>query len=75
MLIAQSLSMPWRQPWETHRILYGHIVEPQTQQLVDEALLLIMRLLALHPRRCGGVPLPWGIMAVQQVLQLCLEQE
>ena len=76
MLIAQSLfHAPGRQPWETHRILYGHIVEPQTQQLVDEALLLIMKAPRSYTREdvvefhCHG-----GIMAVQQVLQLCLEQ-
>lgn len=76
MLIAQSLfHAPGRQPWETHRILYGHIVDPQTQQLVDEALLLIMKAPRSYTREdvvefhCHG-----GIMAVQQVLQLCLEQ-
>lgn len=62
------------QVWESHRILYGYIRHPQTQQPIDEALLLIM----LSPRsytredvvefHCHG-----GIMAVQQVLQLCLE--
>lgn len=66
---------PGNQSWESHRILYGHVRQPQTQQVIDEALLLIM----LSPRsytredvvefHCHG-----GIMAVQQVLQLCLEQ-
>ena len=76
MAIAISLfHAPGRQPWETHRILYGHIVHPQTQQLVDEALLLIMKAPRSYTREdvvefhCHG-----GIMAVQQVLQLCLEQ-
>lgn len=74
--IAQSLfHAPGRQPWETHRILYGYIRHPQTQQLVDEALLLIMKAPRSYTREdvvefhCHG-----GIMAVQQVLQLCLEQ-
>lgn len=63
-----------KQEWETHRILYGYIRHPQTQQLIDEALLLLM----LAPRsytkedviefHCHG-----GIIPVQQVLQLCLE--
>jgi tRNA modification GTPase len=76
MPIAQSLfHAPGRQPWETHRILYGHIVDPQTQQLIDEALLLIMKAPRSYTREdvvefhCHG-----GIMAVQQVLQLCLQQ-
>jgi len=69
---SKPFHAPGRQPWETHRILYGHIVEPQTQQLVDEAT-VDYEGSSLHTRRCG-VPLPRGIMAVQQVLQLCLEQ-
>ena len=63
------------QPWETHRILYGYLRHPQTQQVVDEALLLIMQAPRSYTREdvvefhCHG-----GIMPVQQVLQLCLEQ-
>lgn len=76
MAIALSLfHAPGGQPWETHRILYGYIRHPQTHQLVDEALLLIMKAPRSYTREdvvefhCHG-----GIMAVQQVLQLCLEQ-
>lgn len=74
-IARQLFHSPGQQPWETHRILYGYIRHPQTQELVDEALLLLM----LAPRsftredvvefHCHG-----GIMAVQRVLQLCLEQ-
>lgn len=66
---------PGQQPWESHRVLYGYIQDPRTQETVDEALLLLM----LSPRsytredvvefHCHG-----GIIAVQQVLQLCLAQ-
>ncbi|MEH1947740.1 MAG: tRNA uridine-5-carboxymethylaminomethyl(34) synthesis GTPase MnmE [Nostoc sp.] len=75
MAIAQCLfHAPGRQVWESHRILYGYIRHPQTQQIVDEALLLIMKAPRSYTREdvvefhCHG-----GIMAVQQVLQLCLE--
>ncbi|MBW4615785.1 MAG: tRNA uridine-5-carboxymethylaminomethyl(34) synthesis GTPase MnmE [Desmonostoc vinosum HA7617-LM4] len=75
MAIAQTLfHAPGRQVWETHRIIYGYIRHPQTQALVDEALLLIMQAPRSYTREdvvefhCHG-----GIMAVQQVLQLCLE--
>ncbi|WP_392531101.1 tRNA uridine-5-carboxymethylaminomethyl(34) synthesis GTPase MnmE [Nostoc sp. C117] len=75
MAIAQTLfHTPGRQLWETHRILYGYIRHPQTQQLVDEALLLIMK--APRSYTCEDVVefhCHGGIMAVQQVLQLCLE--
>jgi tRNA modification GTPase len=66
---------PGNQPWESHRILYGNVLDPQTKQLVDEALLLIMQAPRSYTREdvvefhCHG-----GIMPVQQVLQLCLEQ-
>jgi tRNA modification GTPase len=65
---------PGKQVWESHRILYGYIRHPQTKQLIDEALLLIMLAPRSYTREdivefhCHG-----GIMAVQQVLQLCLE--
>ncbi|GAA6619949.1 tRNA uridine-5-carboxymethylaminomethyl(34) synthesis GTPase MnmE [Scytonema sp. NUACC26] len=73
--IAKTLfRAPGRQAWESHRILYGYIRHPQTRQVVDEALLLIMKAPRSYTRddvvefHCHG-----GIMAVQQVLQLCLE--
>ncbi|HEY9735095.1 MAG TPA: tRNA uridine-5-carboxymethylaminomethyl(34) synthesis GTPase MnmE [Trichocoleus sp.] len=74
--IAQKLfQAPGNQPWESHRILYGHVRHPQTQAVVDEALLLVMRSPRSYTREdvvefhCHG-----GIMAVQQVQQLCISQ-
>jgi tRNA modification GTPase len=74
--IARSLfHTPGKQEWSTHRILYGYIRHPQTKQMVDEALLMLM----FQPRsftredvvefHCHG-----GIIAVQEVLQLCIAQ-
>ena len=66
---------PGRQLWETHRILYGYVRHPQTKQVIDEALLLIMQSPRSYTREdvvefhCHG-----GIIPVQQVLQLCIEQ-
>lgn len=75
MAIAQTLFYaPGRQVWSSHRILYGYIRQPQTRQIIDESLLLIMEAPRSFTREdvvefhCHG-----GIMAVQQVLQLCLE--
>ncbi|MEA5571073.1 tRNA uridine-5-carboxymethylaminomethyl(34) synthesis GTPase MnmE [Calothrix sp. UHCC 0171] len=75
VFIAQKLFYaPGKQVWESHRILYGYIRHPQTQQTIDEALLLIMESPRSYTREdvvefhCHG-----GIMAVQQVLQLCIE--
>lgn len=74
-IARQLFHAPGAQPWDSHRILYGFVRHPATQQVIDEALLLLM----LAPRsytcedvvefHCHG-----GIMAVQQVLQLCLQQ-
>ncbi len=44
LAIAQLLfKAPGQQVWESHRILYGYIRHPQTGQIVDEALLLLMQ--------------------------------
>ncbi|CAN1210329.1 tRNA uridine-5-carboxymethylaminomethyl(34) synthesis GTPase MnmE [Tumidithrix helvetica PCC 7403] len=66
---------PGNQPWESHRILYGHVRNPSNHTTVDESLLLLMKAPRSYTREdvvefhCHG-----GIMAVQQVLNLCLEQ-
>jgi tRNA modification GTPase len=73
--IARSLFHAPRQPWESHRVLYGTVRDPRSGEAIDEALLVLM----LAPRsftkedvvefHCHG-----GMMPVQQVLQLCLEK-
>ena len=69
----QLFVAPGSQSWESHRVLYGHVVDPVSQQRVDEALLLLMRaprsftretVVELH---CHG-----GLVAVQRVLELVL---
>ncbi|MEM9449478.1 MAG: tRNA uridine-5-carboxymethylaminomethyl(34) synthesis GTPase MnmE [Cyanobacteria bacterium P01_E01_bin.6] len=74
-IARQLFQAPGHQIWESHRILYGHIHHPLTGQLVDEALLLVMLAPRSYTRddvvefHCHG-----GIIVVQQVLSLCLEQ-
>ncbi|MFZ4675593.1 MAG: tRNA uridine-5-carboxymethylaminomethyl(34) synthesis GTPase MnmE [Nodosilinea sp.] len=74
--IARTLFYaPGQKPWESHRILYGQVRQPHSRQPVDEALLLLMLAPRSYTREdvvefhCHG-----GLMAVQQVLQLCLNQ-
>lgn len=74
--IARGLfQAPGHQTWDSHRILYGYVRHPKSQALVDEALLMLMLAPRSYTREdvvefhCHG-----GIMAVQQVLQLCIEQ-
>jgi tRNA modification GTPase len=63
-----------KQVWESHRILYGYIKNPLTKATIDESLMLLMKAPRSFTREdvvefhCHG-----GIMAVQQVLNLCLE--
>lgn len=74
--IAQALfHAPGNQPWDSHRILYGYVQATDSSAPVDEALLLLMKSPRSYTREdvvefhCHG-----GIMAVQQVLQLCIQQ-
>jgi tRNA modification GTPase len=74
--IAKTLfHAPGQQVWASHRILYGYVRHPETQKVVDEALLLIMQSPRSYTKEdvvefhCHG-----GIIPVQQVLQLCIEQ-
>jgi tRNA modification GTPase len=74
--IARRLfQAPGSQPWESHRILYGHLQDPATGAWVDEALLLLMQAPRSFTREdvvefhCHG-----GLMVVQRVLQLCMAQ-
>ncbi|PZO39821.1 MAG: tRNA uridine-5-carboxymethylaminomethyl(34) synthesis GTPase MnmE [Pseudanabaena frigida] len=73
--IAQQIfNAGGKQVWESHRILYGYVRNPSTGEIVDESLLLLMKAPRSFTREdvvefhCHG-----GIMAVQQVLNLCLE--
>ncbi|MEM6452247.1 MAG: tRNA uridine-5-carboxymethylaminomethyl(34) synthesis GTPase MnmE [Cyanobacteria bacterium P01_D01_bin.105] len=74
-IARQLFHAPGQQPWESHRILYGYVKAPQTEQIIDEALLMLMYAPRSYTREdvvefhCHG-----GIMAVQQVLQLCVQQ-
>ncbi|MFZ4667623.1 MAG: tRNA uridine-5-carboxymethylaminomethyl(34) synthesis GTPase MnmE [Prochlorotrichaceae cyanobacterium] len=72
--IAQGLFHGSTSPWESHRIYYGLIRDPHTQEVVDEALLLVMKAPRSYTREdvvefhCHG-----GMMVVQRVLQLCVQ--
>ena len=72
--IARRLFVaPGGQPWESHRVLYGHVVDPTSGERVDEALLLLMKAPRSFTREtvvefhCHG-----GLICVQRVLELVL---
>jgi tRNA modification GTPase len=45
-----------RQKWQSHRLLYGYIRHPQSQAIIDEALLLLM----LAPRSVMAALCPYN---------------
>ena len=66
---------PGDQPWESHRVLYGHVMAADGVERLDEVLVLLMQaprsftaedVVEIH---CHG-----GVMAVQRVLARVLEQ-
>ncbi|MFN6133621.1 MAG: tRNA uridine-5-carboxymethylaminomethyl(34) synthesis GTPase MnmE [Synechococcaceae cyanobacterium] len=64
---------PGDQVWDSHRVLYGHVVDPTSGERLDEALLLVMRAPRSFTREdvvefhCHG-----GLVAVRRVLELVL---
>ncbi len=64
---------PGRQVWDSHRVLYGHVVDPDSGERIDEALLLLMRAPRSFTRETV-VELQGhgGLVAVQRVLELVL---
>ena len=73
--VREVTCFPGEQPWESHRVLYGHVMAADGVEHLDEVLVLLM----LAPRsftaedvveiHCHG-----GVMAVQQVMARVLEQ-
>ena len=64
---------PGRQVWESHRVLYGHVLDPASGERVDEALLLLMKAPRSFTRE-DVVELHGhgGLVAVRRVLELVL---
>ena len=73
--VSEITCFPGAQLWESHRVLYGHVMASDGVERLDEVLVLLM----LAPRsftaedvveiHCHG-----GVMAVQRVMARVLEQ-
>ena len=73
--VSEIAYFPGAQLWESHRVLYGHVMAADRVERLDEVLVLLM----LAPRsftaedvveiHCHG-----GVMAVQRVMARVLEQ-
>jgi len=72
-IARQLFRAPGDQVWDSHRVLYGHVVDPLRGERMDEALLLLMRAPRSFTREdvvefhCHG-----GLQVVRQVLELVL---
>lgn len=69
------VQVPGSQEWGSHRVIYGHVMDVEGRQCLDEVLILLMKaprsftaedVVEIH---CHG-----GLMAVQQVLERVLDQ-
>ncbi len=66
--------VPGNQDWESHRVLYGHVLDETGKEHIDEVLLLIMK----APRSFTGedvveIHCHGGLIVVQRVLERVLE--
>ena len=73
--VAAITVIPGQQVWESHKVLYGHVVAADGVERLDEVLVLVM----LAPRSFTGedvveIHCHGGVIAVQQVLARVLEQ-
>lgn len=73
---VQSVTrIPGQQSWESHRVLYGHVLAGESGERIDEVLVLLM----LAPRSFTGedvveIHCHGGVIAVQRVLARVLDQ-
>ena len=58
----------------THTIHYGHIVDPQNDQLIDEVMLSVMRAPKFTREDVVEINCHGGIVVVNQLLQLLLRE-
>ncbi len=74
LAVGQSIvSTPTKQNWKSHTVLYGHVMNEQSNEHLDEVLVLIMK----KPRSFTGedvieIHCHGGLIAVQQVLERVL---
>ena len=74
-VVKNVVSIPGGQLWETHRILYGHVLDEHSIEPIDEVLVLIMK----APRSFTGedvveIHCHGGLISVEHVLDRVLSQ-
>ena len=74
-VVKSIVKVPGNQLWDSHRILYGYVIDKKNQKKIDEVLILIMK----SPRSFTGedvaeIHCHGGLIAVQEVLKQVLSQ-
>ena len=74
-VVKNIVKVPGNQLWDSHRILYGYVIDKKNQKKIDEVLILIMK----SPRSFTGedvaeIHCHGGLIAVQEVLKQVLDQ-
>lgn len=69
------IQLPTSQIWGSHKVLYGHVIDPANQNRIDEVLILIME----SPKSFTGedvveIHCHGGLINVQRILEKVLEQ-
>ncbi len=73
-ITKKIVQIPGNQKWNTHTVLYGHVLEKTREKYIDEVLVLIMK----GPRSFTGediveIHCHGGIIPVQMILERILE--
>ncbi|WP_320663379.1 tRNA uridine-5-carboxymethylaminomethyl(34) synthesis GTPase MnmE [Prochlorococcus sp. MIT 1223] len=75
LAVAKNIvHIPGTKQWESHHVLYGHVQDKETREIIDEVLVFFMK----APRSFTGedvveIHCHGGLVAVQRVLQIVLQ--
>ncbi len=74
-VVRKVVSVPGKQVWASHHVLYGYVVDETSEERIDEVLLVLMK----SPRSFTGedvveIHCHGGLILVQRVLDLVLAQ-
>lgn len=74
-VVKSIVFVPGTQRWESHRILYGFVIDEKSRERIDEVLILLMK----SPRSFTGedvveIHCHGGLISVEQVMERVLAQ-
>ena len=73
--VARSLvRCPGSPPWDSHRILYGHVLDASGEGRLDEVLVLLCGATKFHREDVAEIHCHGGVIVAQQVLERVLDR-